>query len=593
MKEFLHMKKKIHLLILLLAVSMVFGSLAPATVVAQTNQVCEQCGMLVDATSQAHFSVVDGNGNPHYVECMMCALKLLSKYDSLTITTYCDQNGPSSVITVIASQKGAVVSVNPSTALVIAGGGCAKNRVVSSQAAASALLANNGTSNYLAAIQKYSNGFNGTVATVAPSANIMTIAQAAAQFGGATVSPSPSASAIPTQTCEQCGMTVAADGQNHFKIVDRDGDAHYACCIKCAIKVIAKLGDGNITTNCDWYGLNFPITISLRNNSTVTITPTTAMIIDGSCTKNRVLYDQNAATWLLANNGSSRFLIASQNTTIPSNATVMTIEQTVRSMGVGASPSPTPSATPSPYPSASASPSSTASPTATATPTATQTSNPTATATPEPTSTVQPQQTDNCCSPSPSASSSPTNSDWTYPSNLPTQTCEACGMDVTAESQARYRVTDGNGNVHYVECYMCALQLLNDYETIHIETFCDWYGPSYPITVDSGNFGQTVTVDPTTAVYLRGGSCVTARVAYNQTAADNLLANGYSQNTSPEQQYALPSTAEVKLVTDAINTWYVQKNATAAPTSLTFIVVAAVGIAVIAGAVFAFKKFKK
>jgi hypothetical protein len=165
-------------------------------------------------------------------------------------------------------------------------------------------------------------------------------------------------------------------------------------------------------------------------------------------------------------------------------------------------------------------------------------------------------------------------------------------MDVTAESQARYRVTDGNGNVHYVECFMCALQTLNDYETVHITTYCDWYGPSYPITIDSTNFGQSVTVSPPTAMFLQGGSCVTARAAYNQTAADNLLDKGFSQCTSPEQQYILPSTTEVKLVTDAINTWYVQKNATDTPTSITLVLVTAVCIAVIAGSLFAYKKLK-
>ena len=46
--------------------------------------------------------------------------------------------------------------------------------------------------------------------------------------------------------------------------------------------------------------------------------------------------------------------------------------------------------------------------------------------------------------------------------------CEACGMDVTPESQARYSVTDGTGKVHYVECFMCAMQLINDYETLQI-----------------------------------------------------------------------------------------------------------------------------
>ena len=165
-------------------------------------------------------------------------------------------------------------------------------------------------------------------------------------------------------------------------------------------------------------------------------------------------------------------------------------------------------------------------------------------------------------------------------------------MDVTPESQTRYIVTDGTGNVHYVECVMCAMQLINNYETLHIETYCDWYGPNYPITVDTSNFGKTVSVNPSTAIYLRGGSCVTARVAYNQTAADNLLANGFSQYTSPEQQYTLPSTTQVKSVNDAINTWYAQANTTGAPTSLMITLFLVVGAAIIGGSIIAYKKMK-
>jgi hypothetical protein len=592
------MKKKIHILLVLIAVSMVFSSLTIASVEAQTtDKTCEQCGMLVDETSQAHFKVVDSNGNSHYVECMMCALKLLSKYDALNITTNCDYYGPSSVITVNAKQHGAVVTVTPPTALVIAGGGCAKNRVVSSQAAASALLANNGTSTFLAAIQRYNNGVNGTIVTVPLSASIMTITQAALQFGGATPSPSPSPPVPSIQVCEQCGMEVAADAQAHFKIVDREGKVHYACCIKCAIKEIGKLDEGNITTNCDWYGLNFPISIIIKDNLTsVTVNPSTAVIIDGSCTKNRVAYDDIAANALLANNGSSRYLIGSQNTTIPSNATIIPMVQAVKTFGVGSSPSPTPTATPSPYPSPSPTSSASLQPTPT-TPSATS---------PTPQPTLAPQST-STATPSPAASSAaPTESSnptqtpaitptapWTYPSNLPTQTCEACGMDVNAESQARYKVTDGNGKVHYVECFMCALNLVNDYETLHIETFCDWYGPNYPIAIDSTNYGAALIVSPSTAIFLRGGSCVTARAAYNQTAADNLLAKGFSQYTSPEQQYPLPSTTQVKLVNDAIGTWYAQPNTTATPASLTLVLISIVGIAVVAGSIFAFKKMKR
>ncbi len=165
-------------------------------------------------------------------------------------------------------------------------------------------------------------------------------------------------------------------------------------------------------------------------------------------------------------------------------------------------------------------------------------------------------------------------------------------MDVTAESQARYVVTDGNGNVHYVECFMCAMQLVNDYATLKIETYCDWYGPNYPVIINTSNFGQSVSVSPSTAIFLRGGSCVTARVAYNQTAADNLIANGFSQNTSPEQQYALPSTTQVKLVNDAISTWYAKADLTAAPTSLMLVLALVAGVVIIIGSIFAFKKLK-
>jgi hypothetical protein len=602
------MRKKISVLLVLIALSMVLSSLTTTSVSAQTSQTCEQCGMVVDATSQAHFWVVDASGNSHYVECMMCALKLLSKYDALNITTTCDYNGPSSVITVNARQKGAVVTVNPPTALVIAGGGCAKNRVVSSPAAASALQSNNGTSAYLAAIQKYVNGFNGTIVTLPLNATVMSIAKAALQFGGGIPAPSPSIP--PSQICESCGMTVAADTQAHFKIVDRNGITHYACCIKCAIKVLTRTENQlNITTNCDWYGINFPITISVKGDlNDAVVTPSTAMIIDGSCTKNRVAYDLTAVNALIANNGQSANLIASQNTTIPSNATVMSLLQAVKTFGVGSSPAPTPSASPSPYPS----------PTRSSEPSETPDSTARPSSTPQPTATARPSSTpeaterpETSSSPSSAATSSPRTSATLAPTANPlqtaapvstpsgavaTQTCEACGMDVTAESQTRYKVTDGNGNIHYVECFMCALNLINDHETLHIETFCDWNGPNYPITVDTSNFGATATVTPSTAVYLRGGSCVTARAAYDQAAADALLANGFSQYTSPEQQYALPSDTAVQTVKDAIAiiaqtsvSREVQNNQ-----NTTFLTVTvAVGVAVIAVAVVAFKKFKR
>jgi hypothetical protein len=168
--------------------------------------------------------------------------------------------------------------------------------------------------------------------------------------------------------------------------------------------------------------------------------------------------------------------------------------------------------------------------------------------------------------------------------------CESCGMDVTPESQIRYKVTDGNGNTHTVECYMCALALLNDYQSLHIKTFCDWYGPEFPITVDSSNYGGKVIVNPSTAMFLRGGSCVTARAAYNQTAADNLLSQGFSQFTSPEQRYALPSTTQAKLVSEAIEMWYSQPRTADTSPPLALIIVAVIGVTIVISSIFAFRK---
>jgi hypothetical protein len=498
---------------------------------------CDSCGMSVDATGQERFKILDSTNQQHVACCPVCALKLVKTYGELKITSYCDYNGPSSPITINAKQYGSVLTVNPPNALVILGGGCAKNRLVINAASADALLAspNYGTSKWLSPL---------TNATVLANATRIGIAQAVLQYGGGV-----------TSTCEQCGMTVDVTGQARFKIFDSTGTLHIACCPICALRMQRTYGDLNITTFCDYNGPSYPITIISRNNGTdVTVNPSTALIIAaGSCTKNRIVYDSSAADALLAppNSGTSKYLSQLFNDTVAANATRLTVSQAALINGAG-------------LPTASPSPSPTASPSATL--------NPTPSTTPS-TSTL----------PTPTLSPKPT----TIGAILE---CEACGMDVTSESQVRYRVTDGNGEAHYVECFMCAMQLINDYESLHIETYCDWYGPNYPIIVDTSNYGATITVSPSTAIYLRGGSCVTARAAYNQTAADNLLANGFSQYTSPEQLYALPSNTEVKQVAEAVEIWYSQPK-TDAPVSPMLVLVAGIGVTVIAISILTYKKF--
>ncbi len=367
--------------------------------------------------------------------------------------------------------------------------------------------------------------------------------------------------------CDQCGMSLDAMGVARYTIIDNTGASHIACCPICALKQQRSLGDINITSFCDYYGPSYPITIISRNNGTdVTVNPLDALVILGNgCTKNRLVYNSSAADALLAqpNNGTSKWLSPLTNATVLENATRMGVAQVALINGAGL-PSPTPSPTPSPFP----------------------TPNPTASPTSSPTQQLQP-------TPSPTPTKIPDSTPTPSSTTLTAQTCEVCGMDVSPDSQTRYRITDGNGNIHYVECFMCALQLVNDYQTLHIETYCDWYGPNYTIVINTTNYGQAVTASPSTTMYLRGGSCVTARAAYNQTAADNLLANGFSQYTSTEQRYALPSTTQVKLVNDAINTWYAQADATAGSTSLTLILGLIVGAAIIGGTVIAYKKIKR
>jgi hypothetical protein len=140
---------------------------------------------------------------------------------------------------------------------------------------------------------------------------------------------------------------------------------------------------------------------------------------------------------------------------------------------------------------------------------------------------------------------------------------------------------------------MCALNLLKNYDQLNISSYCDWYGPNYTVTVQSSNYGKNVIVNPSTAIFLNGGSCVINRVAYNQTAADLLLANGYSDNTLEMQRFALPSNTKVSSVVQAAVTFSGNRS-TLSSQSIPYplIVVSIVGIAIIGSAVVAYFRVK-
>jgi len=79
--------------------------------------------MTVDAIGQARFNIVDANGTKHYACCPICALRLIKTYGELNITSFCDYNGQSYPIIIRAKQYGSIVTVNPSTAIVLLGVG--------------------------------------------------------------------------------------------------------------------------------------------------------------------------------------------------------------------------------------------------------------------------------------------------------------------------------------------------------------------------------------------------------------------------------------------------------------------------------------
>jgi hypothetical protein len=175
-----------------------------------------------------------------------------------------------------------------------------------------------------------------------------------------------------------------------------------------------------------------------------------------------------------------------------------------------------------------------------------------------------------------------------------TYECETCPMLVDAEAQDHFKVYDVNGDRHWVECIGCALKLLKTYDTLHIETYCDWYGPNYPIIIDISDQGAKTTVTPDTALTLMGGGCTGNRMAYNQTAADNLLSNGYSQYTMTMMKQSLPVNTNTTTVQQRALT-FVASSTTEAPDQnpMLLVAIAVVGVAVILGGIVAFKKIKK
>ena len=170
-------------------------------------------------------------------------------------------------------------------------------------------------------------------------------------------------------------------------------------------------------------------------------------------------------------------------------------------------------------------------------------------------------------------------------------TCETCPMKVKTDAQEHLEVYDGNGTRHYVECIGCAFKLLKTHDAVKITTYCDWYGPNYIIIANISQQGAVATVNPATALTLSGGGCTGNRVAYNQTAATALLANGFSEYTMTMMQQPLPANTNTTTITERAKTFVQSQDQTSPPLPLVQILLVVLGFGVVVGSFVAYRKF--
>ena len=83
--------------------------------------------------------------------------------------------------------------------------------------------------------------------------------------------------------------------------------------------------------------------------------------------------------------------------------------------------------------------------------------------------------------------------------------CDKCSMDIDAIGQARFNITDTSGGQYVACCPGCALMLQRTLGDLNITSFCDYYGPSYPINIIAKNNGTDVTVNPPSALIIIAG----------------------------------------------------------------------------------------
>lgn len=174
--------------------------------------------------------------------------------------------------------------------------------------------------------------------------------------------------------------------------------------------------------------------------------------------------------------------------------------------------------------------------------------------------------------------------------------CEACGMIVTPDLAANYVITDTtSGQRVYACCAGCMLRVVAAHPNVHIEALDSWYGLAAPkITIDIAN--KTVAaVSPNSTIIVLGskisGTCVSNRLAINQTTAQLLVQNGYNaSNPLTPFRTDVPAGTPLLNVSAALTGMLVKGIAYAPPSSALLIGIIAVGMLVLVLGLVAWKK---
>jgi hypothetical protein len=174
--------------------------------------------------------------------------------------------------------------------------------------------------------------------------------------------------------------------------------------------------------------------------------------------------------------------------------------------------------------------------------------------------------------------------------------CEACGMVISAESDANYRINDTSTDQKlWACCSGCMLRLAAAHPDMHIDALDSWYGESVQkISIDIAD-GSVSSVSPDTALIVLGSkvtnSCVSNRIALNQTSAQLLRDNGYNaDNPLSPFKTEVPATAPLLTVQQALVPLKAKGITYTSPSPITMYAAAIVGVAVLVIGITAWKK---